>query len=86
MTVAELGQRMSSAELSEWIAFDRLYGLPDSYFVAGTICAALDSLMAEKPRPVSAFVPYFGADGPAEQSGAEILGRLKAIAARQSSP
>jgi hypothetical protein len=29
MTVEELGARLTSAEFTEWMIYDRLYGLPD---------------------------------------------------------
>lgn len=52
-TVAKLEREMSSAELTEWVAFDREYTLPDAYFVAGQICATLAG------RSPADYVPFF---------------------------
>jgi hypothetical protein len=41
MTVEELGQRMSAAELNEWIAFAGLEPLPDPWLQTGIACAVI---------------------------------------------
>jgi hypothetical protein len=50
---------VDSAELSEWLAYEQAYGLPDGYFVTGQTCAvAAAAAGAKRPNPAD-FVPYF---------------------------
>jgi hypothetical protein len=60
MTVRQLLDSMDSAELSEWLAFDRAYTLPDDYFLAGVLGPAVTAPYAkgEPPGPGD-FVPFF---------------------------
>lgn len=39
---------MDSRELSEWMAFDRVEPLPDSYWQAGLICATVGNAMGSR--------------------------------------
>lgn len=82
-TVEELGRSMSSTELSEWLAFESAYGLPDVYFQTAILASTLECLWSEKPRKPSDVIPFFRDDA-VGQSPAEMLGRLQAIAARQT--
>ena len=60
MTVAELCQRMSSTELSEWMAVHRYFmPLQDSWHQTGVLAAAVVSPYSGKNKPPkpSDFVP-----------------------------
>lgn len=59
MTLGELQSRMSSAELSEWVAFDEEYGLPDAYFLALTLGIATLRPWTDRPIRPQDIVPYF---------------------------
>ena len=48
-----------SAELSEWLAYDCAYGLPDGYYVAATIGAATFNAMSGKSPEPDYFAPIF---------------------------
>jgi hypothetical protein len=52
---------LSSEALSEWIAFDNLYGLPDVYFMTGMICSLLANVFGSKGTKATPadFIPYF---------------------------
>jgi hypothetical protein len=77
---------MSSAELSEWLAFESIYGIPDVYFQTAAICSTLDSVWREHPRKIHEVIPYFtpaeGAD-PIGQSPAEMFARLRTYSSMQ---
>jgi hypothetical protein len=45
MTVRELGARMDSAELSEWLAYNRVDPLPDSWTETGVVASTLANLL-----------------------------------------
>ena len=47
-TVGELESSMSSAEWSEWLAFDRVYGLPDLNAYQANICSVVATAMGGK--------------------------------------
>lgn len=44
MTVRELLDRIDSAELSEWLAFDRVCPIPDGWSQTGVIAATMANL------------------------------------------
>jgi hypothetical protein len=70
-TVEELGGSMSSAELAEWVAFDRAYSLPDTFTMAGVVAPAVaNPWRARGARPLGPgdFLPYF-ADGTERRRG-----------------
>lgn len=48
MTVRELGLRMDSAELSEWLAYDRIDPIPDPWTQTGMVCSVLAQLLGGK--------------------------------------
>jgi hypothetical protein len=50
MTVRELLARLDSQELSEWLAFNDLEPLPDSYWQTGLVCATLANLWTAKGK------------------------------------
>lgn len=58
-TLEELRCRMSSEEVTRWIAFDNLYGFPDVYFAVAQICSAVSRPFSKKPPKPSEFVPFF---------------------------
>jgi hypothetical protein len=59
-TVRELEERLGSDELAGWLAFERVYGLPDLYFATGQICATVaGSLGGNANATPGDFVPYF---------------------------
>jgi hypothetical protein len=65
MSVRRLLAEVDSAELSEWLAFDRIEPLPDSYWQAGMVasvvarangaksCTPQDFMPARRRRPKS---------------------------------
>jgi hypothetical protein len=59
VNVRDMLEGMDSNELSEWLAYDNIYGLPDAYFVAGQVCATLVSVMTGKESNPADFVPFF---------------------------
>lgn len=61
MTVERLEREMSSAELSEWYAMERIDPLPDLYWIGAQICLVIASffggakkLTIDDFRPVAA--------------------------------
>ena len=58
-TVADLERTMSSAEFGEWLAYEKVYGIPDLFFAVARISRALDVAMIGKSRPAEEYVPYF---------------------------
>lgn len=50
MTVGELGRRMDSAELSEWLAFDRVEGIPDPHWQTALIALLIARTMGGDRR------------------------------------
>lgn len=78
MTRGELMGRMDSAELSEWMAFDRICPLPDPWTIHGHLCALLWALSGQKKKAEPAdFIPASRPPRRA-QSPAEIEARLRA--------
>lgn len=79
MTVAELLDRISSRELSEWMAFDRIEPVGDRRL--DVLAAMVMCLLAnvnrnpkkrKKPYQVDEFLPPWAKDAP-EQDGASML-------------
>lgn len=50
MTVRELLERIDSAELSEWLAYDRIDPFDDGYWQAGMIAATVANAMGSGKR------------------------------------
>jgi hypothetical protein len=71
---------MSSAELSEWIAFFRIEPFPDWYWPFAQICAVIANVFGGKGRKakVEDFIPKVKAAGKrlSVEESAGILGRL----------
>lgn len=65
-TVRELDATLGSDELSGWIAFERLYGLPDLFFLAGRLGPLLASLFGGSGVGPADVVPYFRAAADAQ--------------------
>lgn len=63
-TAEELGRRMSSEELTRWVAFDNVYGFPDIYFAVAQICSAVLRPWRKKPADPGEFVPFFAPQRP----------------------
>jgi hypothetical protein len=62
MTHRELLIRMSSDEISEWIAFNQLHPLPNPWLQTGQICSTVANCsLAKLKKPVSAedFMPQY---------------------------
>jgi len=55
MTVGELMQRMTSKELTNWIAYDNEVGIPDANFDHAELCSLLCSLHGAKKKNGSQF-------------------------------
>ena len=80
-TVAELGRDADSAELSEWVAFDRIWPLPDPWLQTG-VQASLAANLGKSPRDhkrykPSDFMPLYRATR--ELSPREFKGMLKGM-------
>lgn len=75
MTVRELGERMDSRELSEWIAYTRYFqALPDEWRQAGLITSAILAPHSPKGRTpkIADFVPIEQPPQHPEQMKSEI--------------
>lgn len=48
---------MSSNELSEWMAFDRIYPLPDPYRVGGILASTMVNLWSKEKVSEEDFIP-----------------------------
>lgn len=46
--MAELERGLSSREMSEWMAYDRIDLIPDAWLQTGTICSTVANLWTEK--------------------------------------
>jgi hypothetical protein len=85
MTVRELGRRMDSRELSEWLAYDCEYGLGDNLDVTGMVCATVARSMGGGKAAPSDFVPYFRAEKiRRRQSTDEMLATMTGFADRHN--
>lgn len=58
-TVEQLSREMSSAELSDWLAYDGVYGYPDIYFMTGEVCKAIAGAMGGRRASAADYVPFF---------------------------
>ncbi len=82
-TLAELAESMSADEFVEWLAFNRVFGLPDSWGEAGTIAAACERPWTKKgvrPREALDFIP--AERRPKRQSVREMRAAMASVAAR----
>lgn len=52
-------EALGSDEISEWMAFDAEYGLPDEYFAVAQTCTLMNNLWSKKAAEAGDFVPYF---------------------------
>lgn len=57
MTHREMMSRMSSAELSEWLAYDRISPIPDSYWQTALIASTVANMLGKKRRTLEEFLP-----------------------------
>lgn len=59
MTVRELHAKLDSAELSEWLAYDRIEPLPDSYWQSALIASTVANAMGsgKKTHKLADFLP-----------------------------
>lgn len=78
MTVRELGERMDSAELSEWMAYQRIEPLPDPFWIGGVIASTMANIHTEKKFKPEDFMPKRTAP---PQSAAEGIARARAYIA-----
>jgi hypothetical protein len=82
--VRQLLAEIDSAELSEWLAFDRIEPLPDSYWQAGMVAATVANVMGSgkgrRRRPEDFMPRRKGARR--EQPAAEGMAILDALMAR----
>jgi hypothetical protein len=78
MTVGELEQRMSGAEVLEWMEFHRLEPLPDPYWIGAQIaCAVVNSARVKGPAAkIEDFIPQ--AMSRRAQSTEEMMANLRA--------
>lgn len=80
-TVDELLASMSSAELSEWIAFDRVERLPDPYWIGGMIASVVANSIAGAKTTPSDFIPR--EEIKPRQTQAEMIRNLQILAKQQ---
>ena len=57
MTVGELGQRMSSRELSEWMAYDRIEPFGNQWQQTGMIASTIANVHRDSKKRASPFQP-----------------------------
>lgn len=77
MTVRQLTENISSDELSEWMAFDRVEPLDNPYWRSGMIAATMASVMGGGKHKPQDFMPQRKKPQTALQQRA-LLGRIKA--------
>lgn len=83
-TLAELADSMSSAEFTEWLAYNRIFGLPDPWGEAGTIAAAVTrpyQKKGAKPAMPLDFIPADRKPARRRQSVREMKASMGAIGA-----
>jgi hypothetical protein len=80
--VEELGRTMTAHEVSEWMAVEQAYGLPDAYSSMGMLCAAIHNAFSKNPLTPADFCPILGAE-PAQQSTADHARTFATLAANQ---
>jgi hypothetical protein len=69
-------EQLGSDELEEWLAFERVYGIPDIYFMTAQICMTIEMVLSTKKKfHPGDHVPYFK-DDYAEQTPGEMLATL----------
>lgn len=74
---------MGSDELSEWVAFEQEYGLPDVYFAVAQLSKAVLAPWAREPVRSEDFVPYF-APPRRKQTVAEMKARFAGFGVPQT--
>lgn len=79
-TVRQLLAEMDSAELSEWLAFNSEYNLPDGFFVAATTSMAVARSIGGSKVEAGDFAPIFRVPA-REQTAEEAIARLRAFSA-----
>ena len=90
-TVRELGSRLGSDELHEWIAYERIEPPPLAYLHAILeATAAVASAYSKRPLSAADFLPslrrHSRPQSPAEGNAAMQAIRARMIAARQPTP
>lgn len=82
-SIAEI-ECIDTSELEEWLAFERLYGIPDTFFLTSQICSTLKMCLTTSKNKIHPgdMVPYFRED-PAEQTPADMLATLGRMAKAQ---
>lgn len=83
MTVGELGQRMSSRELSEWMAYDAIEPIGNSWMQTGMVAATIANVNRDpkkRPSPYQPedFMPERMADEPELPDTATLADKIKA--------
>jgi hypothetical protein len=78
MTIQQVEQ-IGSDELEEWLAYERLYGIPDIYFLTAQVCTTLEMCMTTKKKfHPGDHVPYFKEDD-VEHSPSDLLAKLISV-------
>jgi hypothetical protein len=73
-------EQMGCDELEEWLAYERLYGIPDVFFMTAQICMTLEMCLSTKKKfHPGDHVPYFS-DQDGEQTTGEMLDTLGRMA------
>jgi hypothetical protein len=78
-TVAELERDMSSRELSEWIAYQRIHPLPDGYWQAGMIASVMANCWGATTTPDD-FIPRVVREEDGGQDGDDALAIFSSFA------
>lgn len=82
-SVRELHESMDSAEISEWLAFDRAYNLPDAHYLAATIGQAIFRSWSGKAPALEYFAPILkGPDDDREQTPEEAMALFRGMTER----
>jgi hypothetical protein len=85
-TRQELLRDTDSEELTDWLAYEREYGLGDGFFVAGVLAPVLAAQFAKKPLTAADFVPYFAPPREPEPAKRlttdQMLGRFRGVSDR----
>jgi hypothetical protein len=76
---------MDSHELSEWLAYDQVDGVPDAYWICGKLCQTIVGSFAGKKTQVDDFIPrerpvriVSGDSAKAIMQGVTVAQRMKA--------
>jgi hypothetical protein len=80
---SEFLERHTSPEISEWIAFDNIYGFPDIYCLIAQLARAVNAPYGKESLKLGDLVPFFKPDVKRrKQTPADHLAILQAMSRR----